>query len=84
MHAFDVIRSAGSASLPFFGVETAILDENGKELSGECSGRLVLKRPVPSMMRTVHGDHQRFEDRFLTTAVLESAEFQPIQLDFIF
>eukprot|EP00913_Durusdinium_trenchii_P030741 g28793.t1 len=43
----------GSASLPFFGVETAILDENGKELSGECSGRLVLKRPVPSMMRTV-------------------------------
>eukprot|EP00438_Fugacium_kawagutii_P024783 Skav214697 [mRNA] locus=scaffold1127:95048:100775:+ [translate_table: standard] len=54
-----------SASLPFFGVEPAILDENGKEseLSGECSGRLVLKRPVPSMMRTVYGDHARFEER---------------------
>jgi len=56
----------GSASLPFFGVETAILDENGKELSGECSGRLVLKRPVPSMMRTVHGDHQRFEETYFS------------------
>ena len=54
--------SRGSASLPFFGVEPAILDENGKELQGECSGRLVLKRPVPSMMRTVYGDHARFED----------------------
>ncbi|CAJ1396804.1 unnamed protein product [Effrenium voratum] len=56
----------GSASLPFFGVEPAILDENGKEQEGECSGRLVLKRPMPSMMRTVYGDHQRFEETYFS------------------
>eukprot|EP00439_Symbiodinium_sp_Y106_P014581 s962_g2.t1 len=56
----------GSASFPFFGVEPAILDENGKELEGECSGRLVLKRPPPSMMRTVYGDHQRFEETYFS------------------
>eukprot|EP00931_Biecheleriopsis_adriatica_P007202 TRINITY_DN10850_c0_g1_i1.p1 TRINITY_DN10850_c0_g1~~TRINITY_DN10850_c0_g1_i1.p1 ORF type:complete len:678 (+),score=172.81 TRINITY_DN10850_c0_g1_i1:71-2104(+) len=56
----------GSASLPFFGVELAILDEKGKELEGECSGSLVLKRPNPSMMRTVFGDHNRFEETYFS------------------
>lgn len=56
----------GSASLPFFGVEPAILDDKGKELEGECSGCLVLKRPNPSMMRTVFGDHQRFEEVYFS------------------
>ena len=60
--AIPTDSSSGSASLPFFGVEPAILDENGQELSGECAGRLVLKRPVPSMMRTVYGDHASFEE----------------------
>jgi acetyl-CoA synthetase len=54
----------GSASLPFFGVVPAILDDKGKELSGECQGRLVIKQPTPSMMRTVYGDHARFEDAY--------------------
>lgn len=56
----------GSASLPFFGVVPAILDDKGKELEGECSGVLVLKRPNPSMMRTVYGDHQRFEEVYFS------------------
>eukprot|EP00850_Spirogloea_muscicola_P006361 SM000030S11370 [mRNA] locus=s30:360284:365994:- [translate_table: standard] len=51
----------GSATLPFFGVEPAVLDENGKELDGPCSGYLVIKRAWPSCMRTVRGDHKRFE-----------------------
>mmetsp|Transcript_25906 Transcript_25906/g.66665 ORF Transcript_25906/g.66665 Transcript_25906/m.66665 type:complete len:664 (-) Transcript_25906:257-2248(-) len=51
----------GSASLPFFGVEPAVVDEKGTELDGECSGLLVIKRPWPSIMRTVAGDHARFE-----------------------
>ena len=61
-----MVCKPGSASLPFFGVDVAILDENGKELLGECNGRLVLKRPVPSMMRTVYGDHQRFEETYFS------------------
>jgi len=56
----------GSAAVPFFGVEVAILDEQGKELEGPCAGRLVLKRPVPSMMRTVYGDHTRFEETYFS------------------
>jgi acetyl-CoA synthetase len=56
----------GSASLPFFGVEPAILDQNGREQEGECSGALVLKRPNPSMMRTVFGDHKRFEEVYFS------------------
>mmetsp|Transcript_38962 Transcript_38962/g.92269 ORF Transcript_38962/g.92269 Transcript_38962/m.92269 type:complete len:666 (-) Transcript_38962:421-2418(-) len=51
----------GSASLPFFGVEPAVVDDKGRELEGECDGLLVIKRPWPSMMRTVAGDHNRFE-----------------------
>uniref|UniRef100_A0A7S0USI9 acetate--CoA ligase n=2 Tax=Polytomella parva TaxID=51329 RepID=A0A7S0USI9_9CHLO len=51
----------GSATLPFFGVEAAIVDEKGQELEGACEGILVIKRPWPSMMRTVAGDHARFE-----------------------
>eukprot|EP00192_Tetraselmis_astigmatica_P008520 CAMPEP_0117657814 /NCGR_PEP_ID=MMETSP0804-20121206/5530_1 /TAXON_ID=1074897 /ORGANISM="Tetraselmis astigmatica, Strain CCMP880" /LENGTH=668 /DNA_ID=CAMNT_0005464291 /DNA_START=93 /DNA_END=2099 /DNA_ORIENTATION=- len=51
----------GSASLPFFGVVPAVLDDKGNELEGECSGLLAMKQPWPSIMRTVAGDHARFE-----------------------
>jgi acetyl-CoA synthetase len=56
----------GSAAKPFFGVEPAIVDENGNELEGECSGNLIIKRPWPGMMRTVYGDHQRFIDTYFS------------------
>jgi acetyl-CoA synthetase len=54
----------GSATLPFFGVEPAILDEKGTELKGDCSGILALKRSWPGLMRTVYGDHSRFEETY--------------------
>jgi len=55
----------GSATLPFFGVEPVILDpETGKELEGPCSGVLAMKRPWPGQMRTVYGDHPRFEQTY--------------------
>ncbi|MBN2498338.1 MAG: acetate--CoA ligase [Deltaproteobacteria bacterium] len=54
----------GSATFPYFGVVPAVLDENGKELQGECSGMLCIKEPWPGMMRTVYGDHKRFEDTY--------------------
>jgi len=51
----------GSASFPFFGVEPALLDDNGKELKGnDVSGNLVIKSAWPGIMRTVYGDHERF------------------------
>ncbi len=55
---------AGSATLPFFGVEPCIVDDKGKELVGEAEGALCIKRPWPGQMRTVYGDHQRFIDTY--------------------
>ncbi len=52
----------GSATLPFFGVEPCIVDEQGNELDGACEGILCLKRTWPGQMRTIYGDHTRFEE----------------------
>jgi acetyl-CoA synthetase len=56
----------GSASIPFFGIQPAIVDEHGKELEGECQGNLVIKHPWPGQMRTLYGDHQRFIDTYFS------------------
>ncbi|KAA0167922.1 hypothetical protein FNF31_00198 [Cafeteria roenbergensis] len=51
----------GSATLPFFGVETALMDGDGAEITGNSvSGVLCIKRPWPGMARTINGDHARF------------------------
>ncbi len=50
----------GSATLPFFGVEPVLLDEQGNELDGATQGFLAIKRSWPGQMRTVYGDHERF------------------------
>ncbi len=56
----------GSATLPFFGVQPAILDQDGHELAGEAEGILVLTHPWPGQARTVYGDHQRFVDTYFS------------------
>ncbi|XP_041860697.1 acetyl-coenzyme A synthetase, cytoplasmic isoform X2 [Melanotaenia boesemani] len=54
----------GSATFPFFGVVPAILNESGEELEGPSEGYLVFKQPWPGVMRTVYGNHQRFETTY--------------------
>lgn len=56
----------GSASLPFFGVEPAILDGDGKEIVGEGTGSLVIKSSWPSQIRSIYGDHQRMVDTYFS------------------
>jgi acetyl-CoA synthetase len=56
----------GSATLPFFGVEPAIVDDAGKELEGATSGILILKGAWPGIMRTVYGHHQRFKEVYFS------------------
>jgi len=58
----------GSASLPFFGIEPAILDpNNGQEIQGnDVEGVLAFKQPWPSMARTVWGAHKRYMETYLT------------------
>ncbi len=54
----------GSATRPFFGIEPAIVDEQGNELEGAVSGNLILKRSWPGQMRTIFGDHDRFIETY--------------------
>jgi acetyl-CoA synthetase len=53
-----------SANRPFFGIEPAVLREDGTEASTNEGGYLVIKKPWPGLMRTVYGDHQRFIDTY--------------------
>ena len=57
----------GSASLPFFGIEPAIIDPvSGDEIHGnDVEGVLAIKKPWPSMARTVWGAHKRYMDTYL-------------------
>jgi acetyl-CoA synthetase len=57
----------GSATLPFFGIQPAIVDGFGEILSGPCEGNLVILDSWPGQMRTVYGDHQRFIDTYFKT-----------------
>ncbi len=57
----------GSATLPFFGVKPALVDEKGEIIEGnEVRGNLCILEPWPGQMRTVYGDHQRFIDTYFT------------------
>ena len=57
----------GSATLPFFGVNPALLDSNGDEITGAATGNLVIKESWPSQIRTVFGDHKRCIDTYFAT-----------------
>ncbi|KJE95860.1 acetate-CoA ligase [Capsaspora owczarzaki ATCC 30864] len=56
----------GSATLPFFGVVPALIDSQGREVEGEGEGSLVIKQSWPGQMRTVFGDHKRFEETYFS------------------
>ncbi|KAB7777711.1 acetate--CoA ligase [Xanthomonas sp. LMG 12460] len=57
----------GSATLPFFGVQPALVSADGEILEGATEGNLVLRDSWPGQMRTVYGDHQRFIDTYFRT-----------------
>lgn len=57
----------GSATLPFFGVEPALVDNDGNILSGATEGNLVITSSWPGQMRTVYKDHERFKQTYFST-----------------
>ncbi|MBN1379908.1 MAG: acetate--CoA ligase [Gammaproteobacteria bacterium] len=61
------VLKPGSATRPFFGVQPALVDNEGNTLEGETEGNLVLLDSWPGQMRTLYGDHQRFIDTYFTT-----------------
>ena len=56
----------GSASLPFFGVEPCLVDDQGNEIEGAAEAALCIKRPWPGQMRTLYGDHARFKEAYFS------------------
>lgn len=54
----------GTATLPFFGVDAAILDEDGNECKPNVPGKLVIRKPWPSMLRNIYGDKKRYKDTY--------------------
>jgi acetyl-CoA synthetase len=54
----------GSATLPFFGVDAAVVDENGKEVGPNIGGKLIIRRPWPSMLRTIYADKERYQEQY--------------------
>ena len=58
---------AGSATRPFFGIRPEVVDAEGRVLDGACEGNLVIADSWPGQMRTVYGDHKRFEDTYFST-----------------
>jgi acetyl-CoA synthetase len=54
----------GSCTLPFPGIQASVVDETGVELAWGQGGLLVIKKPWPSMIRTIYGDPQRFANAY--------------------
>ena len=54
----------GSCTRPFFGIDAAIVDEQGNEQPANTGGLLVIRKPWPSMLRGIYGDRERFIDTY--------------------
>ena len=54
----------GTATLPFFGIDAAVVDDHGKEVGPNEGGKLVIRKPWPAMLRTIHGDKARYKSQY--------------------
>lgn len=54
----------GTATRPFFGIDAAILDESGGECGPNEGGKLVIRKPWPSMLRTIYKDPERYKETY--------------------
>ena len=65
--AFATPTKPTYATLPFIGIQPALMDENGQEIKGnQVDGRLCIKYPWPSIARTIWGNHQRYKDTYFS------------------
>ena len=55
-----IAQKPGSATLPFFGIQPQVVDQNGEVQEGDAQGLLVIEDSWPGQMRTVYKDHDRF------------------------
>src|SRR5215204_1329627 len=54
----------GTATLPFFGIDAAVVDDDGNEVGPNIGGKLVIRKPWPSMLRSIYGDKARYKKTY--------------------
>jgi acetyl-CoA synthetase len=54
----------GTATRPFFGIEADVVDHDGNSVPDNVGGFLVIKKPWPSMLRTIYGDDERYRQQY--------------------
>jgi acetyl-CoA synthetase len=54
----------GSGTLPFFGVDAAVVDDDGAECGVDVGGKLIIRKPWPSMLRSIYGDTTRYRKTY--------------------
>jgi acetyl-CoA synthetase len=54
----------GTATLPFFGIDAAVVNDDGKEVGPNQGGKLVIRKPWPAMLRTIYGDNARYKKQY--------------------
>ncbi len=59
-----IATKPGSATLPFFGVEPDVVNESGERVTPPDGGFLVIRKPWPSMLRTLYGDDERYQQQY--------------------
>ena len=65
----------GSCTLPFFGIDAAICDDEGNELPNGSGGLLAIRSPWPSMLRGIHGDRERFIETYWSRFKVEDPRY---------
>jgi acetyl-CoA synthetase len=61
-----IATKPGSATLPFFGIEPAIVNADGEVQQGVAEGNLLIGQSWPGQVRTIYGDHKRFIETYFT------------------
>jgi acetyl-CoA synthetase len=56
----------GATGLPFFGVEPDVVTQDGRSVGANEGGLFVIRRPWPSMLRTIYGDDERFQQQYFS------------------
>ena len=56
----------GSCTQPFFGIDAAVVDDHGEEVSTNSGGLLVVRKPWPSTLRGIYGDRDRFIETYFS------------------
>ena len=54
----------GTATLPFFGIDPAVVDDHGREVPPNVGGKLIIRKPWPGMLRTIWGDKVRYRKQY--------------------